>query len=206
MTWPADFPIYFGRGIPGPFGNSPAPTVSILVYDTFTDTNSVALTSHTPDKSPAPWVAIAGTMDIQSNKASWASGALNIQTINTGKADCTISCIVTTAGGIANDQNGISFRVIDTDNRWVAYLNNQGNTVNLLKFVTGTPTSGGSAAMTLANNTAYTVEVVLSGNSIIMNVDGVQKFSISDAAHATATRHGLYGQIAGHLFDEFQVV
>ncbi len=141
-------------------------------------------------------------MEIQSNKAQWASGVLNIQWIETGKSDCTISAIVNIPSGASN--SGIAFRVEGASDWLIATLNAASDVVYVLKRSPGL-TIVAQQAMVLAADTNYVLEVVLSGSSIKVYVDGALKIDTTEAHNQTITKHGIHtdGSIAVKI-DEFQ--
>lgn len=174
-----------------------------LVYDTFTDTNGVPLTSHVPNIAPGGWVAGRGTFDIQSNRASWLTNgtpADSIQTIDTGRSDCALSAIVQMNSVYTSV--GIAFRVLDADNSFFAAI--QTDIFYVLRQIAGVPALLDTKSFTLPQNGDHVIRVALYGSSIIATLDGAHEMSITDANFQTETKHGLLADDAATC-DEFLV-
>jgi hypothetical protein len=82
------------------------------------------------------------------------------------------------------------FRWSDASNFGLASAFIGGNSLRLIKFVSGTLTVAGSVSVTLAINTAYTLTAEAKGNAISAAING-QTVSLSDSHNATATRVGI---------------
>jgi hypothetical protein len=107
--------------------------------------------------------------------------------------------------GVGGSGPGILARYTDTNNYFLCYLNNAGNDVTILRKLSGSNVIVQTVEMTIADNTEYALEVVLSGTVITFSVDGVLKCTHDQDLFTGQTLHGLYGTVAGELFDEFQV-
>ncbi len=178
--------------------------MSTRILDSFTDTNGTALASHAiaPTNLPgASWSVLAGSFNIQSNRANSANTTTGYAVFDSGVADCTISCVINGAAtpiGIY-----VLFRVTDASNFWFAYVAPGGNWI-LFKKVAGSNTNVASG--TAPGTGDHTVNVTLSGNSISINWDGTNTLSTTDSFNATATKHGIgYDTATGQRWDDFTV-
>lgn len=178
--------------------------VTTYVEDTFTDTNSTALTAHTPDTDVVGtgWEAVTNLFDIQSNKTTTNSSGDNVAVIDSGQADCTIR---TTLNFDANlKYPAIMFRVTDADNMWYAQ-NTVNTTFEMIERTTASNTSRASTAKTFSNSTDYAFDVVLSGDSITAHVDGGSEITYSSSVRNTVTKHGIRAYQTETTFDDFSV-
>lgn len=180
------------------------PYPGVTVYDTFTDADSTALTAHTPNKAPAgaAWAHVAGAFQITSNRAAWVSntGGYALAAIESGKADCVVSGIIKrTATGYC----GIAFRVVDTQNYLIASIG--GGQWSVIRRFQNNAAIVAQTAFSQGNNIDYAVQVTLSGTSIIAVIDGTTTVNTTYTNLTTATKHGLYAEVASN-FDNFQVV
>ena len=168
---------------------APLPTL----YDTFTDANGTALTSHTMNNGSG-WIAATGTFTIQSNKAQ--SGGVAISRANAGTATGTVSVTLTstspTTAGVIVRASGTGYQN--------CYLCAANGTIVKFQAASGSALNSGGA---VASGT-YLVEVVLSGNTIAVYRDGVQVGTATNAFNNTATEYGLYSETSGDTFDNFQ--
>lgn len=165
----------------------------VLVLDNFTDTNATALSAHSiaPTNTPATsWTNDEGTLEIQSNKARpSADTGVRSSSVNAAVADCTITVVVR-RGNLGD--GGIKFRQQDSANYWIADFLSSTNTFKLYEKNAGTYTERASTAITFTVNTDYTMQVVLSGNSIIATLNGGDTISFTSSSFASQTKHGLW--------------
>jgi hypothetical protein len=153
-----------------------------LVYDSFTDSDSTALGSHTSERGSG-WTVSSGSMSIVSNRARATATA--VATIETNQADIILTAVIR-ASAISVNAWGINFRYTDDNNRWI--FNWNATTIELYKIVTGTPTLVDSASKTFSINTDYTVQITCNGNSIVILTDGGSQVDASDGFNNTATK------------------
>ena len=167
----------FGYSVLG-FGAHPqTPSGPVtLVYDTFTDADSTALTAHTPDIDVVGggWSSSAGALKILSNKAKWGTASNSHETseIQTNKSDVVISVDVNSTAQFL----GILGRYVDDNNFWLAWMSK--NTMRIYERTTGTDTErayqGAAAAF------PYTAVFTFSGTSIELT-NGTQTISYTSA-------------------------
>lgn len=186
-----------------------APIVT-LVRDTFTDTNGKRLNAHTPnfDNLGGGWVEHAGTWEIQSNAAHKTATAAThqIASIDTGASDCVVTLrYQRTQTGTAS-RGGLAFRVVDADNFWGLWAN--GQNLQLYEVTAGAFTKRGEVKPPNGPD-AWDFAVTLDGNDITVDAvrDGstIYHLAYSSAAHAAATRHGLWALDTTGVFEEFEV-
>jgi len=164
-----------------------------LVSDTFTDTGGTNLTAHTPDIRPGSnaWVAVAGTIDIQANKAQGENSANQYYSIDAGQADVTISADVTPSATTAGSW-GISGRISDASNSWDVTVNASAGSFRLYEHNAGVYTIRASAAVTINNGTAYTLAGQFSGQNVTATINGGNQISYGSATlNQSTTKHGL---------------
>jgi hypothetical protein len=189
-------------------GGSNDPYPGVYVYDKFTDTNSVGLDAHIPDKpKSARWEEIVGTWDIQSNLANVATvSGYGLAVIESGKANCTISVI---AKSIINANNCyIAFRYVDNNNYLMFYIQNTRNAASFGQKVGGTLSAvfvGDVDTTPIVTGSDYLLKVVLLGNTVKFYVDGILKIDTTNNNLLTATKHGILSDAALQKFDDFQV-
>lgn len=179
------------------------------VLDNFTDTNGTALASHTiapTNTVGASWTTPAGGWAIQSNKAQntgTADLAADQAILDFGSADVTITAVCQTADA---STVGILFRASGTADFWVAIIDPANDLVRLLDVTGGGVASVDDGAATLAPATDYTLQVVLSGTSITVKLDGATAVTKTSAVRQAVTKCGLRGYDVGGKVDSFAVV
>jgi hypothetical protein len=179
-------------GIPlGLAGGAVAPTV--LLQDSFTDTDATALTSHTMDVG-AGWsvTATASSWAISGNRAVLTKGGItrDFAWADAGQADATAQ--VTAQGSDNNNHPALLLRVTDGSNCWIAYLNIATDTATLFERNGGTFTSRGTSSPNLVAATDYLVAAVCSGDSIAVTIDGANAINYASASfNNTVTNFGL---------------
>lgn len=158
----------------------------VSIVDTFTRADNAATMGSTEGANPRVWSALVGGWGISGNMAALQTTAADsVAVVDAGVSDCTVSITIkTTVSG-----QGVAFRCVDASNGWrTAYFS---GSLYLQKKVTGTYTDVPGSPIVLAPADGDVIAVVLSGTSIIVKVNGVQKYSITDAQFQTATKHGL---------------
>jgi len=179
------------------------------VVDTFTDTDTTALASHTPDTDTEAggWTEDLGTWSVTSNTIrqtdlSTTSEAL----IDVGVEDMLVEADVTvngTAGG-----QGVTARATDADNKYVAYGNPGTNTWFLRKKVGGTATTLASTSKTITAATSYNMKLLTVGDVQIATIDDGSKLYATDTAVPSGgTKAGLndYHNSGTVVWDNFTV-
>lgn len=179
-----------------------APTGATF-YDKFIDADDTSLTAHTPNIGSSWWSVTSGTQKISGNAALVTDDFLFA--MGAAGADYLVRAKL---GLIGTDAFASRIYLIG---RWGAPLDNSGNfyylsyyesfgsiSVEIGKYLSGVQT-------TLDN--AYTVtsrpdiiELNMVGTTIVGKIDGVQRYSATDASLATG-RVGIYGSgpVAGSM-------
>lgn len=182
--------------------------IAALVSDHFTDSNGTALQSHTPDTGSAA-IIVAGAYDIQSNRANdtedGASGTLSCAIYDSGVGDFTLTFTGNSGNTKTNGLIGPYFRSSDTSgsgtlNGWGALFYNDGATTacDLYKFIAGVVTGPvNTTTFSLTANTDYTFQIVCSGSSITVKVNGTTRLTATDSFGATNTKHGFLSTSGG---------
>ena len=135
-----------------------------LLKDQFTDTNGVALQSHTMTIGPG-WTIGSGTWDISGNTGEKKTTNSTYEVIyaDSGQSDVTASLDVQT-NGFGN--LGVVVRLQDANNYWVAEHNTA--VLHLVQVVAGVRNVRASASMSPGAN--YSISVVCSGTSITASI------------------------------------
>lgn len=147
---------------------------STLLYDTFTDSDGVALPSHTiapTNTLGATWAYYsAGSPQflISSNKAYRGSGGgrNDICYVDALRADCTIECDMRLASGGGKVVIELALRCSGLDAGLSLYFYYGSATNNVSLYRMDTIASYGDISYSLSYNTTYAVKVILSGSSV----------------------------------------
>lgn len=129
-------------------------------------------------------------------------------TIETGVADCTITCEADNNAGAATlgIETGIIVRWSDTSNYWRIGINANDDLGKIIERNAAVNTLRASGSVTITPGTLYTVQVVLSGSNITLFVDGVQICTYASATlNQTATIHGIAARATTDRVDDFLV-
>jgi hypothetical protein len=187
-------------------GGTPGTT---LIEDDFSG-SSGNLTAHaiTPTNAAGvSWTVGAGAWTTNS---FWAipthSSVVDHCEVDAGTADGTLTVVTRRSG--AADQ-ALMFRYQDPDNYWIADLQAAGF-FKIFEKTGGVYTERASAPFAFAEDTDYTIEVVLSGASITATAAGTTTLTYSSTTGQARTRHGLWSSSAGGgsgtRFDNFKFV
>lgn len=161
---------------------------TVVFEDLFTGVNGTALASHTPNTGGA-WTDHAAGFQIQGNQLSFTNTTADSSN-DMGAADGTYEFT-------ANMPNGadfvIQFRRAANDSLWYWIIEDVGGASQavLQKYVAGAPTTVSTNGVTFAASTNTLIQVVLSGNSKALKINGVTIHTDGDSTHNTATRHGI---------------
>lgn len=160
-----------------------------LAWDDFDDANGTNLSGKADDLGNT-WSVNAGTFDIQSGEARVTSAGFALATIDaaTADVDVTLKAKITSAAG-----EYIIVRWVDASNFIFLLINSAGAAYQLYKKVGGVNTLLGSGGSTPAAGTQVTARVTVSGSNYEVFADGASLFTATDAAHSTATKHGIAG-------------
>lgn len=158
----------------------------VTITDSFTRADSAITLSSTEGTNIKAWSAFSGGWGVSVNQAYTPTGAIDaVAVVDAGVSDCTVTLTIRTVVG----SQGVAFRWVDANNGYrTAFFS--GN-LDLKKFVAGVGTDVPGSPVALAPVDGDVMSVILSGNSIIVKVNGVQKFSITDAQFQSATKHGM---------------
>ena len=216
----------FGRTFSPTFQpKSQAAKAGIVVYDTFTDTNGVLLSNHTPEIYPAgsTWGGGTATTDttIRGNAAeSQCAYATNSGCgIVTGLADCKITANVSGHNSPNTTYRyrgyGIKVRCSSAANgsssdtaTWYAVLIAAANDeFYILEKASGDSyTTRATTSVTINKDQVYLMTITLSGATITATLDGANEISYSSATtNQTSTIHGVkpssYGTFYSYVYD-----
>jgi hypothetical protein len=151
----------------------PAPLDYVL--DTFTDSSGTALTSHTPEIG-GPWVALAGTMQIQSNAVQGITyGPFDSAcTIQTGHTDYDLRLSYKVAAGTSTTQDFFATLVRTQDLGNTVYCYYYGTGLLIQSFVGGSLVDDIFLAHTLTQGVTYDVLIkVRYAAGVEFFIDGV---------------------------------
>lgn len=169
-----------------------APGGGYLIEAYFTGTNETLLTNYTPDRDVVGngFQSGAGVFDIVDNEAELHSGggAVNNILIDAGVPNGTLNCDAKQAGVGA----GVIFRASATNSALEAYGYPTDGKVYLIKNDGGARSVLASAAAGIQANGTYTFTVVLTGSSIVISVDTVEKINTTEAFNLNETSVGLW--------------
>ena len=182
------------------YATANAAASSVYRVDDFTDTNAVALASHTPTGGTGAWTQMyasgSNTPDIRirSNRAieSTLTGGPSVNTTEhwlsgTSNADCAAEAdvyveSVTGTGNAVTVCCRVTGASMGARNQYRAQLLDDG-TLTLSKLVAGVYTSLGTyAAGTLTAGATYTIRVEAIGTAIKAYLNGTQRISVTDSA------------------------
>lgn len=178
-----------------PYKTSPPVAETILVRDTFTDSDSTALASHTPELRPGSnaWVASLGTWQIQGCAArltSTAGDGQNVAVIDSGVANASV--VMDALHTSAAPDFGIVANYVDQNNFWMCVRTN--NEIKIWERSGGTFTQRANATLADPGSGATeTFKVVTNNDTIEIYVNSVLQvsYTVASRPHKTATKHGL---------------
>ena len=173
--------------------------ITTLIYDTFTDTDTTVINSHTiaPTNTPsASWSATIALYEtppnitIVSNQATIIPGAGATgggSVANAGTANVVITAVVTTFSGAGYGFNGLIGRYNNASSYWAFDCVPGTNTIRILE---NGSTTRASASKVIAVNTAYNFTVTMNGNDLTLDVDGTS-CNYTSASNNDKTSHGI---------------
>ena len=199
-----------------------------FVADTFTDTDSTALTAHTPDTG-GTWTVHGSsigtpTVPIVSNKldaSSWGLYGAYYNTATPPSADYVVAVDVQTDGTSDTTSGGGVFARLSSSATLTGYLVRlQAGRLFFQKFVSGTATTLGSQAYSAVSNQDYRLYLSCIGTTISVkcqrldnlnwiNSSGVEQasetnvFSVTDSSVTLAAFAGIAGRNAIYGFDNY---
>ncbi len=169
--------------------------MSIIASDSFNRANSAVTMGDTDSAAGGTnktWVPNSGVWGISSNAAYTPSSDSQVTTVvESSAADTTVAVKMATAGDA-----GLCWRSTDDTHNWLT------NGSSIFKR------NGGftQVATYAGESSGDTISVVLSGSSGILQKNGTQVASWSDAFNSTATKHGLRCTSTNLVrFDDFSI-
>lgn len=160
--------------------------MATLASDTFNRADTASGLGTTSDGLFTWASALPGSLKISGNRVvlGTSSTADPCTTIDPGQADVTVQATMVTTGG----DTSLVGRYTDDSNYWLAHMDSTGP-VRLFKKVAGSytqvsPTSGSGP------NPGDLVQLVFSGSTVTMKVNGTTIFTTTDTFNSTATKAG----------------
>lgn len=179
-------------------GGASGPTT--YLEDSFTGANGTALSSHTPEVG-GPWTS-TGSLQIQSNKAVWASTAatraFTFEIAPMATANGYMQADLTKVG---NGDYGVVINVQDVDHLWMAW-----HSLGTVYLYEQTSKEAFTSRGTYAAATVGTLKIEANDDTIKVYVDGVERISytVGSRPYKSSAACGLmmYGAPAsGSSFD-----
>ena len=173
-----------------------------FLNDTFTDTNGVAVTAHTPETGGS-WVAQTGYTpspnSLINNNRLYAASATGVyrNTATPPSADYYVECVLDFFTTVSADNNGVTGRASDVANTfYFARWSQTAGGFQLFKCVAGTNTQLGSTYTNAFTSGSRTVRLTMTGTTIAMSIDGTERVSVTDSSIAAAGFAGIRGALA----------
>lgn len=188
---------------------------STILADTFADTDSTSLASHTPTTGGA-WTANSGTWTIQSNRASVSlGGVIGLATQDAGTTDAEATLDIITPATFSTDWHaGIILRFTDTSNyMYVVALRTSlqvgADEVEFHEVIAGvdTVTHKQNLGSKFTTSTTYTLKVQAKGRKVYVFLDGKPRCSLVPSSTYPGTRWGIERSSfdTGCVFDNWVV-
>ena len=183
-----------------------------ILFDKFTDTDSTAITSHTPDIAPvgSSWAYSEGTASqIQGN--AWSADSDNGSVIDCGESDVLVTADYNSAF-LANNRSSIIIRYIDGANGWYCRIRTNEDDISINELTTGTWTTRATTSTTMTGANDYKIKATSVGNDITLystdeSAGGHKSVTYNSTSHNTATKVGLHTHTGSTLtrIDNFAV-
>jgi hypothetical protein len=162
-----------------------------IAFDHFTRDNA---TGDLGESTSGHTWANDGNMDIVSNAARANSDVLQLPNLDLG-AGITDQVVEVSLGAVgAGDEVGVTFRHVDANNQYRAYIDKGSNEVILEKNVAGVVTEISSPAFTVG--TTHEIRAIVQSTRIRVWVDRFLYIDTTDAALSAGTRVGLFARTA----------
>lgn len=175
---------------------------TVIVNDTFTDTNGTLLNAHAISPTNtlgATWIESTGNWTIQSDKANNNTWVRTFGLVETGLANVKITASILTQNG---SLNGLIFRYSDASNYWELRRNGSTKALSIYKKV-GADGPVVNAVVTTTDVTTQTYTVVCVGDLIMVNDGHGNVLTLEDSFNNTATKHGIVNDIGN--IDNFTI-
>jgi lysophospholipase L1-like esterase len=169
------------------------PTV-VYAYDLFTRANASSLGTST---SGTAWTSTAANGIVSNMAGGSATVTANPSVIETSQATCTVQALVAAAGSV-----GIVGRATDISNHFI-FTGSVTGAWQLYKRVAGVFTLLLDAGIVV--RTGDVPQMVFSGNTITVKLNGVTIGAVTDAFNNTATKAGIRMSDAPGRLDDFFV-
>lgn len=182
-----------------------ASLLSPIVMDTFTDTDTTALASHTPDVDTvgAGWSVPDGTITIIGNEtqASTVNFVKAIGVIDTGKADIVGEIYTKRSVGVNSGQVGFVLRYVDNNNYW--YASQSDNLSIRIHEYTATVLTERASNNTgsYADDTYHRLICITDDETITIQTGSIRASYASATAHKTSTKHGIFDNMNNTWID-----
>lgn len=189
---------------------------SLLIEDTFSDSDGTDITSRSPDTNTPgnSWVNVQRTWTCESGRAE-ANGTYGKALIDSGVSDGIVQCDIQLVAATTS-RGAIYFRAAaatGTGSQSTWYLQAQWQTSNtgtlyLQRIISGSDVTIDSTSIgEILPGTFYTLKVEFTGSDIVGTFNDNETVSASDSTHSTNTIHGMLGWsptvVEGH--DNFRV-
>lgn len=169
----------------------------VVVSDSYNRVNSGA--SMGSADTGQVWVPRTGTWGISDNRAYLVINALTSDAVLIDAGIFDIRLKVTLSTFVSTQR--VEFRSTDVGNKFQVVITEmyydlyriQGGVATIIGRYTAPPVSGD------------VIEVVTKGNSIIVNINDVQRISVTDTFNQTATNHGISTSNTIGRFDDFTI-
>lgn len=160
-----------------------------IFADTFTDANGTAIADHVPDVDygGVRWANVAGTFDIQNNRANPATMPSGYAWMKTGNLRPNFRATLTVNFGETSGNTNLIeliFRMDSVGNFWSVILGkyNGGSMFTIQESVGGVTTNHVAGSYTYAANTTHVLSVIASGSSIAASLNGGTPITWGSAA------------------------
>lgn len=160
---------------------------TVLLRDTFTDTDGVTLAAHTMDVGGG-WTMHVGTWTVASNKARADGTGGSVATADAGQANVVVTADVT-VDLTSSALNGLVARYTDANNHWIAGVDTGGQ-LYVYEMAGGSLVLRASAAHGMTDGQTYAFTMTCSGTTIAANANGATASYGSASSGLSATRCG----------------
>lgn len=174
-----------------------------FLYDTFTEASDTTLASHTSEVG-GTWQRMFGASAVveviaSEDRVHATTAATDCFYLNNATPPTPDYRVTATARHHSSSDASVMLvaRGVDNSNYYVV-RHDPGGAITLQKISGGSATSLGSASLSIALNTDFTIELTVNGTSIFGRVNGTV-VTATDTAFTSAGRAGLRLQNAGRL-------
>lgn len=173
-----------------------------FLSDTMTGTNGTALTAHSPETGGA-WSAQSGYTPspentIQANRMLAGSGVgVYRNAAVPASADYYVECVLDWVSTLTADNIGVTGRASAAANTfYFARWSQSAGGFQLFKCVAGTNTQLGTTYVAAFASGSRAIRLTMTGSTIAMSVDGVERVSVTDTAITAAGFAGVRAGLA----------